>query len=412
MDMSEETRGAREPEPSAGHPRAPETWFASAARSNGEQIHESQKALQEARFTLSIFDCLPQHLMVLNENRQVLTANKALREHLASQGLELAPGSRPGEVLSCVHADEMEGGCGTSESCRHCGAVQAVLEAQRGRAVVRECRLLLKGPDGVEAADLQVAASPLPGENPGHVLVTLTNLADEKRRKAMERVFFHDILNTAGMVSGYASLLRQGGVVDPQKGLDRMAEAAQKMVGEIRSQRDLMAAEEGTLTVQADRVVPGAALRRAVELLEGASVARGRHLEIRAGLPPNPIYTDPALLGRVLGNMVRNALEATPEGGTVTLGCTAHEKGVVFWVHNAAAMPRKVQLQVFQRSFSTKGADRGLGTYGMRLLGENYLGGRVSFTSNTAEGTTFRFFVPWRPPGIPEPEAQAAGGDA
>jgi hypothetical protein len=44
------------------------------------------------------------------------------------------------------------------------------------------------------------------------------------------------------------------------------------------------------------------------------------------------------------------------------------------------SLPRKVQLQVqvFQRSFSKKGAGRGLGTYGMA---ECYLGGIVSFQS-------------------------------
>ncbi|MCP4426270.1 MAG: ATP-binding protein, partial [Chloroflexi bacterium] len=52
-------------------------------------------------------------------------------------------------------------------------------------------------------------------------------------------------------------------------------------------------------------------------------------------------------------------------------------------------MPRDVQLQVFQRSFSTKGSGRGLGTYSMKLLSERYLDGRVSFQSSLAEGTIF-----------------------
>jgi sensor histidine kinase regulating citrate/malate metabolism len=46
-------------------------------------------------------------------------------------------------------------------------------------------------------------------------------------------------------------------------------------------------------------------------------------------------------------------------------------------------------MQLFQRSFSTKGTGRGLGTYSIRLLTENYLEGKVSFVSNEAEGTVF-----------------------
>jgi signal transduction histidine kinase len=60
-------------------------------------------------------------------------------------------------------------------------------------------------------------------------------------------------------------------------------------------------------------------------------------------------------------------------------------------------MPRDVQLQVFQRFFSTKGAGRGLGTYSIRLLTERYLKGNVSFTSSPEEGTTFRVCYPPAP---------------
>ena len=62
----------------------------------------------------------------------------------------------------------------------------------------------------------------------------------------------------------------------------------------------------------------------------------------------------------------------------------------VFSVHNQNAMPRNVQVQLFQRSFSTKeGNGRGLGTYSVKLLTEQYLHGEVAFTSSEDNGTTF-----------------------
>ena len=55
-------------------------------------------------------------------------------------------------------------------------------------------------------------------------------------------------------------------------------------------------------------------------------------------------------------------------------------------------MPR-----IFQRSFSAK-ADpgHGLGTYSMRLFAEQYLGGKVTFTTSKDEGTTFSLVLPIR----------------
>ena len=57
-------------------------------------------------------------------------------------------------------------------------------------------------------------------------------------------------------------------------------------------------------------------------------------------------------------------------------------------------MSELVQRQVFNRSFTTKGKGRGLGSYAMKLLGERYLQGKVSFTTDPEEGTTFRIELP------------------
>ena len=89
---------------------------------------------------------------------------------------------------------------------------------------------------------------------------------------------------------------------------------------------------------------------------------------------------------------------ASQPGQTVSAGFQAQEGGVEFWVHNPTTMPREVQLQVFKRSFSTKGSSRGLGTYSVKLLTQRYLQGRVWFTSSPEEGTTFRVWLPLEPP--------------
>ena len=63
--------------------------------------------------------------------------------------------------------------------------------------------------------------------------------------------------------------------------------------------------------------------------------------------------------------------------------------GVRFSIHNDADMPDSVGAHVFQRSFSTKGLGRGLGTYSIKLLTETYLGGKAWFDSGDRQGTTF-----------------------
>ena len=112
------------------------------------------------------------------------------------------------------------------------------------------------------------------------------------------------------------------------------------------------------------------------------------------------IRSDGTILRRVLGNLVKNALEATPEGGTVRISSRDLGDRVVLEVNNPGVMPREVQLQIFQRSFSTK-ADRGrgIGTYSVKLFVERYLKGTVGFASAEPGGTTFSVTLPKSPPG-------------
>jgi len=91
--------------------------------------------------------------------------------------------------------------------------------------------------------------------------------------------------------------------------------------------------------------------------------------------------------------MVKNALEASPEGYTVTLGVDKSTAGFNFWVHNATVISASYHQRIFQRDFSTKGSGRGLGTYSMKLLGR-FLSGDVSFESSPEGGTRFTLILP------------------
>ena len=117
-------------------------------------------------------------------------------------------------------------------------------------------------------------------------------------------------------------------------------------------------------------------------------------IDLAPGSATLEIVTDSRLLRRILGNLIKNALEASQPGQTVTAGCAEDEGGVRFWVHNPTFMPPRVQLQVFNRSFSTKGSGRGLGTCSVRLLAERYLNGKAGFTSSEEGGTVFFVILP------------------
>ena len=107
---------------------------------------------------------------------------------------------------------------------------------------------------------------------------------------------------------------------------------------------------------------------------------------------------------RVLGNMGVNALEATPEGGKIRAWIEQTDQ-LSFCVWNEKEIPDRIAVRIFQRNFSTKNEmGRGFGTYSMKLLGEEMLGGSVRFTSSADEGTVFKFSLDTEPLSSVAPE--------
>lgn len=325
-------------------------------------------------------------ILILNAHRQVVYANDALLEKMRVRREEFGLGLRPGELFGCVHAAEAVEGCGATEFCRTCGAAQALIISLHGIKATKECRISTR--DG-SALDLQVTATPLEINGDAFTLFAVKDISSEKRRRVLERLFFHDLLNTAGVVIGLAEVLQDASPDEIELIRSRVFTLSLRLIDEINAYRELTEAENDELRVHPDLVDGRLLLRELRDQYAAHELAHERELVIAPSSESVKLYTDPTLLRRVIGNMIKNALEACKPGQTVTLRCALVEMAVEFSVHNPTYMPRTVQLQVFQRSFSTKGAGRGLGTYSMKLLSERYLAGSVDFVSTPEDGTTF-----------------------
>ncbi len=378
------------------------TEFAPAERADTPLVLQQHQILQAESCLLSM-DAIPMLVIVLNEQRQLVYGNAAFLQFLGVSFLEPFLGKRPGEVFGCLYAQQSEGGCGTTAFCRKCGAVRSILSALGGTTSVQECSML-RSVDA-EALELLVSSAPFAVEGKNYVIFTVTDISHEKRRRALERIFFHDILNTAGGARGLIDFLREQVPEDLRDDAELVHATLSQLVDEIVSQKELLAAESKELSVNPLVLQSSDLMRLVSSMYAGHDVADGKYISIEATSCDVALMTDYTLIRRILGNMVKNALEASQPGESVFMGCFSEPEAAVFWVRNRMVMSEDVRLQVFKRSFSTKGAGRGLGTYSIKLLGERYLGGEVWFTSSKEQGgTTFYIRLPlhYRAPEEPE----------
>lgn len=363
---------------------------APCGRAGGRDLAAQQLATASPLFATCL-EAMPCAALALNPQRQVVAANRRLLEMLGITPRQ-AVGRRPGELVRCVHAGEGPDGCGTAEACRHCGAAATILDCQQQQRQARgECRITLAAVAGGGALDLELTATPLSIDGQEITLVALQNIADSKRREVLERLFLHDILNTAGGLRGLTEIMAAGSVRGDDLAL--LNRLATHLVDEIEAHRELVAAERGDLAVKPRQLLADEILGEVRDCVQRHERSRGRQLEVRAATGTT-LRSDPLLLRRALVNLALNAVEATPAGGRITLSAGVEEGRVAFRVANPGCVPPEIAARVFQRSFSTKGGGRGLGSYGTRLVAERYLRGKVRFTSDPAAGTVAEIILP------------------
>jgi signal transduction histidine kinase len=368
--------------------------FINGGRATPEVLAGLRERLLAERVMQACITAMPELVLILNRQRQIIAVNPTL---LASLGLGDAAslvGSRPGEVLHCVHAHDGPDGCGTGRHCEVCGAALALEACQRQRArQVQECLLTVRK-DGAQPLELEVVAAPLLLGEDELTLCAMRDISDQKRREALERLFLHDVANTVAVISALSELMRGEGRLSLRQEL--LDQSVRNLVEEINGQRALHQAEHGELRPEWGPVDPTSLLRALHR--QYATLAGKRECSLRlAEGPAPPLRSDEVLLRRVLGNLLKNAIEAVEPGETVTLAVAADGDGVRFAVRNPQVIADDVREQMFQRSFSTKGRGRGLGTYGARLIGEGCLGGRVAVRSEPGFGTEVGLWLPLDP---------------
>lgn len=374
-----------------------DTFCDAPERSSVEEIHRDIEFLRSRSIIRQMLDGYPDLAVILDWNRQIVAYNNKAERLFKRIDDDKSYGKRFGEALHCANAVAMPAGCGTSVCCRNCAVADCIRRAGEGRENCSgECRITIEN-NGVEhSLDLEVYSSYLNIDEKNYLIFSIKDIAGEKRKDVLEKIFFHDVLNTATAILGITDILPS--IKDRSK-LEEfsamLGSSAAQLVQEIRMQQSLKLAENGKLSVNPKRISVNSIISQVFDLYAEHQVAANKTL-LKSYLHEDvEIVTDATLLVRSLGNLLKNALEAVSEDETVKIEVRSSGNSFYFDIFNDGVMPEYVQQQIFQRSFSTKcKRGRGIGTYSVKLIVEKYLRGHVSFISDEVNQTCFTIEVP------------------
>jgi signal transduction histidine kinase len=103
---------------------------------------------------------------------------------------------------------------------------------------------------------------------------------------------------------------------------------------------------------------------------------------------------DPTFLKRMLLNLIKNATQAMPNGGELTIKAYEDQQSLCISVEDTGAgISEEDKLKIFTPLFTTKAKGQGLGLAVCKKLVETH-NGEITFESETGKGTKFMIKLP------------------
>jgi signal transduction histidine kinase len=202
----------------------------------------------------------------------------------------------------------------------------------------------------------------------------------------------HELRNPLGTMRGSAEMLRNN--------LPQGNEVAAELAGFISSEVDRINSLvtrfldfARPLEVQPQPAELGEVVDRAIAQVERDTP---RQVAVFKNYSPDvrPFSFDAELIERVVYNLLLNAVQATPDGGAVTVKTRPAEGDVeISVIDRGSGIPPEQVENIFNPFFTTKKDGAGLGLAIVSKIVDLH-GGRMSVESEPGKGSVFRVFLP------------------
>jgi two-component system, OmpR family, phosphate regulon sensor histidine kinase PhoR len=252
---------------------------------------------------------------------------------------------------------------------------------------------------------LRALVTQLPTQQDDQVLIVLQDLTDVRRAERARRSLMvnlsHDLRTPLASLQAMIETLQDGALDDRAAALDflrRMDEEVASLSGLVSEVLELSQIESGQLVLQRVPTDLGALLAALVVRMDAQ--AKQRDINIQLDRAPNLplVHVDVSRIEQVLLNLLQNALNFTPSGGSVTLTAASEDGHIAVRVQDTGIGIAPADLpHIFERFYKADRARSGGGT-GLGLAIANHLierhGGQIWAESEVGKGTTVSFTLP------------------
>ncbi|MEE4193720.1 MAG: HAMP domain-containing sensor histidine kinase [Anaerolineae bacterium] len=225
--------------------------------------------------------------------------------------------------------------------------------------------------------------------------------ATEQMRLQLLGDVTHEMRTPLTTIKGYMEALMDGVMGPDPATFNRIYIEADRLQHLVADLQELSRAEANAIPLEYQDISPQELLEATMQRLHLQYADKGVNLEttVAEGLPL--IHVDRQRLEQVLTNLTGNALNYTPQGGTVKLNVSADKEKVIFTVaDNGIGIAEEHLKHIFDRFYrvdksrARKSGGSGIGLTIAKSLVEMH-GGTISATSpGEGKGSTFQFTIP------------------
>lgn len=213
-------------------------------------------------------------------------------------------------------------------------------------------------------------------------------------RDDVENITQHDLKAPLTLILAYPDLLLYSPNLDndEREMISAIRRAGFKMLSMINRSLDLYKLETGRYQYNPEPQELDDIIRSCLEEL--APAAEQRRLRIDLSMPPLWANVEANLAYMLFSNLIKNAIEATPEKGGITIEMAQDETHVVARITNPLEVPKEMRDCFFDK-YSTAGKDggTGLGTYSAQLM-VNAMKGDIQMETAPDFGTRITVRLP------------------
>ncbi|MCW5651579.1 MAG: PAS domain-containing protein [Ramlibacter sp.] len=211
-------------------------------------------------------------------------------------------------------------------------------------------------------------------------------------REEVERISRHDLKTPLNSIIAVPRLLREERALNADEDalLGVVERAGYRILSMVNLSLDLYKMENGSYIFRPDAVDLVDLLDKVLGDLRSHAASKGVSLRVETPVPVPPAWAEELLCYSLLANLVKNALEASPEGAEVRITLQAQDDGqaVLLRIHNHGAVPDAVRDNFFGKyATAGKASGTGLGTYSALLMAR-VQDGDVTMQTSEATGTT------------------------